>query len=220
MPPDALIRDYLRTQGLKLPVQDVQVALLAAQTVMASGQAAIEAQLLWPKQDGFALADFLPPDAETAARLKQVFMALDSFVEQQPVRSAAVYLRQECRLLRLCAQGGAVEAVLPAEPPQDTAAVAHLAQRSAQTGWLNQVDDVAQWLAAGDLCGSRHRPGSQLAVPVAGINGRVFGILYLEDGRTAAFDAAALSHWIGLALALTEPLAALCGGAEAAAETE
>ena len=37
-----LIRDYLRTQGLKLPLEAVQVALLTAQTVMAGGQASIE----------------------------------------------------------------------------------------------------------------------------------------------------------------------------------
>ena len=37
------------------------------------------------------------------------------------------------------------------------------------------------------------------------------GVLYAEDGRTAAFSAAALSHWSGLALALAEPLAALLG---------
>ena len=98
---------------------------------------------------------------------------------------------------------------LPPAPNKEAAHTAHLAARSAQTGWLNQIDDVAQWLQNGDLDGSRHRPGSQLAVPVCAENGRVLGVVYLEHGNTAAFDEAAQSIWVGLALALAEPLAAL-----------
>ncbi len=207
----ALIRDYLLTQGLKLPVEDIQVALLAAQTVMAGGQASIEPQILWPQQVGFSLADHLPPSPEHSEVLRQIFMALDSFAEQQPAASVAVYLLQERQLLRLCAQGHALEALLAVHPADDSTQIAHLAARSAQTGWLNQIDDVQAWLDNGDLGGSRHRPGSQLAIPVALESGRVLGVLYAEDGRTAAFSAAALSHWSGLALALAEPLAALLG---------
>ena len=46
-------------------------------------------------------------------------------------------------------------------------------------------------------------------MPVCAENGRVLGVVYLEHGNTAAFDEAAQSIWVGLALALAESLAAL-----------
>ena len=145
----ALIQDYLRTQGLKLPAEAVQIAMLTAGSVMAAGRAEIEPEILW-------------------------YRGADGTLEQ------------------------------------------HLPRKEAQTGWLNQIDDVAQWLQNGDLAGSRHRPGSQLAVPVCAENGRVLGVVYLEHGHTAAFNEAAQSIWVGLALALADPLAALLQPEEAA----
>lgn len=205
-----LIQDYLQTQGLKLPTEAVQVAMLTAGSVMAAGRAEIEPEILWYRSADAALADHLPHTETNHTLLRQIFMALDSAYTASPCRSAAVYLLSEPqRLLQLTAQGEPLEKLLAVEQDLEAAQTAHLAARSAQTGWLNQIDDVAQWLSNGDLAGSRHRPGSQLAVPVYAANGRVLGVLYLEDQATAAFDEAAQSLWVGLALALAEPLAAL-----------
>ena len=213
----ALIQDYLRTQGLKLPLEAVQIAMLTAGSVMAAGKAEIEPEILWYRGADGALEQHLPRDEAHHARLRQIFMALDSAYTASPCRSAAVYLlHTPDRLLHLVAQGEPLEKLLAVEQDLEAAHTAHLAARSAQTGWLNQIDDVARWLQNGDLVGSRHRPGSQLAVPVYAENGRVLGVVYLEHGHPAAFDEAAQSIWVGLALALAEPLADLLQPEEAA----
>ncbi|WP_225748176.1 GAF domain-containing protein [Eikenella sp. Marseille-P7795] len=205
-----LIQDYLQTQGLKLPLEAVQIAMLTAGSVMAGGRAEIEPEILWYRDTEAALADHLPRTEARHALLRQIFMALDSAYSASPCRSAAVYLLPAPgKLVQLTAQGEPLEKLLPAEQDLEAVQIAHLAARSAQTGWLNQIHNVAQWLQNGDLAGSRHRPGSQLAVPVCAPNGRVLGVVYLEHGQTDAFDESAQSRWIGLALALAEPLAAL-----------
>ena len=196
----ALIQDYLRTQGLKLSAEAVQIAMLTASSVMAAGRAEIEPEILWCRSADGVLEQHLPRNEAHHARLRQIFMALDSAYTASPCRSAAVYLlHTPVSLLHLVAQGEPLEKLLAVEQDLEAAHTAHLATRSAQTGWLNN----------GDLAGSRHRPGSQLAVPVCAENGRVRGVVYLEHGHTAAFDEAAQSIWVGLALALTEPLADL-----------
>lgn len=216
-----LIRDYLRTQGLKLPLEAVQVALLTAQTVMAGGQASIESQLLWYRHADAGLTEHLPETPEHTDLLRRVFMALDSFHEVAPASLAAVYwLAAPDKLVRLCSRGEEAEDVVAAEQDLAAEAVRHLAARSAQTGWLNQIDDVAAWLRSGDLAGARHQDGSQLAVPVCQSSGRVLGVVYLESRRLSGFDDQALSHWSGLALALAEPLAGLSSPATSAQETE
>ena len=213
----ALIQDYLRTQGLKLPLEAVQIAMLTAGSVMAVGKAEIEPEILWYRGADGALEQHLPHDEAHHARLRQIFMALDSAYTASPCRSAAVYLlHTPDRLLHLVAQGEPLEKLLAVEQDLEAAHTAHLAARSAQTGWLNQIDDVARWPQNGDLVGNRHRPGSQLAVPVYAENGRVLGVVYLEHGEPDAFDEAAQSIWVGLALALAEPLADLLQPEEAA----
>ncbi|MBH5329520.1 GAF domain-containing protein [Eikenella sp. S3360] len=205
-----LIQDYLQTQGLKLPPEAVQIAMLAAGSVMAAGRAEIEPEVLWYRGEGGTLSEHLPRTESNHALLRQIFMALDSAYSANPYRSAGVYLLSAPdRLVQLTAQGEPLEKLLAVGQDLEAVQIAHLAARSAQTGWLNQIDDVAQWLANGDLAGSRHRPGSQLAVPVYAESGRVLGVVYLEHSSPAAFNDTALSLWIGLALALAEPLAAL-----------
>lgn len=45
--PAALIKDFLLTQGLKLPLDEVRAAYLTAQTVMDMGTASIDRSVLW-----------------------------------------------------------------------------------------------------------------------------------------------------------------------------
>ena len=88
----ALIQDYLRTQGLKLPTEVVQIAMLTAGSVMAAGKAEIEPEILWYRGADGALEQHLPHNEAHHARLRQIFMALDSAYTASPCRSAAVYL--------------------------------------------------------------------------------------------------------------------------------
>ncbi len=143
----ALIQDYLRTQGLKLPPEAVQIAMLTAGSVMAAGKAEIEPEILWYHGADGTLEQHLPRNEAHHARLRQIFMALDSAYTASPCRSAAVYLlHTPGSLLHLVAQGEPLEKLLAVEQDLEAAHTAHLAARSAQTGWLNQIDDVAQWL--------------------------------------------------------------------------
>ena len=52
----AQVRDYLQTQGLKLPEQEVQMAMLVAQSVLELAQAEIDMSVLWYEENGFSLA--------------------------------------------------------------------------------------------------------------------------------------------------------------------
>ena len=209
----AAITDYLDTQGLKLPVDEVHMACLTAQTVINMAAAEIEHSLLWyGAEDGITLADGLPENPDNHALLRQLYLALDSLYSRcantdAAIDRAAIYLllpanapQHGGQLLRLVAQGQPLETLLPVD---EAACWHHIASRSAETGWLNQVDDVAQWLALGELQGEQHRRShSQLALPVYGQDGRVLGVVYAEAARPNAFDNDNLAQWVGLALAL------------------
>ncbi|MFH6974237.1 GAF domain-containing protein [Neisseria sp. 23W00296] len=209
---DTLVRDYLQTQGLRLSADEVRMAHLAAQAVVGMGQAEIDRSVLW---GGVVPSDYLPQDETTENLLKQVFMALDSAWDRSGARSAAVYLRlREAGVLLGLAQCGEVaEGLLPLD---EETGWRHLASRSAQSGWLNLADDVARWLEFDELRGAAHAgSGSQMALPVTLENGTVLGVVYVEAAKKNAFDAAAQTVWVGLALALAEPLRQLAGEDEA-----
>ena len=54
-----LIKDYLRTQGLRLPVESVHIAYLAAQAVINNGNASIDRSILWFDNGELVLADHI-----------------------------------------------------------------------------------------------------------------------------------------------------------------
>ena len=68
--PALLIKDFLQTQGLKLPADEIHVAYLTAQAVIKMGNASVERSILWPSEDGWQLADYV--DAEHELLLKQI----------------------------------------------------------------------------------------------------------------------------------------------------
>ena len=70
--PALLIKDFLQTQGLKLPADEIHVAYLTAQAVIKMGNASVERSILWPSENGWQLADYV--DAEHELLLKQIFM--------------------------------------------------------------------------------------------------------------------------------------------------
>lgn len=203
------VQDYLQTQALKLDVDAVRVALAAADAVMRHGHAAVERGVLWGGQPESALADCVADTAENEALLKQIFMALDSVYSRRLPRSAAVYglLPDSTALVAVSRQGEPLEPLLMAD---EASADSHLAVRTARSGWLNLAGDTAVWLRNGDLLGAHNRrSGSQMSLPVAAENGRIFGVIQVEYGAVDSFDDDTQAEWVGLALALLPVLQTL-----------
>lgn len=202
------IQDYLHTQGLKLPKEDVYTAYLAAASVIQSGQAEIERGILWYEQPENKLTDYFADNEKNHTVLKQIFMALDSSWTRTaaPICSATVYaaLPEQKKLVRLAQQGWPLEQALPLT---EEAAGLYLASRTAQSGWLNLAEDIRHWLEQGDLAGGRNlRDGSQMSLPICLDNGRILGVIHLESRQKNAFGEASQAVWVALALALAEPL--------------
>ena len=209
-----LVQDYLQTQGLQLPQDEVLVALRLAQTVIGVGAASVERGILWYANDEAVLAGHIEADAGNEALLKQIFMALDSAFERAPCQRAVVYGLMPSEnendtpyLLRLTQQGAALAQVLVLD---EASAWTDLPGRTAQTGWLNLVQDVAHWLSLDELRGAQNlRSQSQMSLPICRENGVVLGVLHLEHAEKNGFDEAAQIIWVGLVLALAAPLQAL-----------
>ncbi|HEZ4299269.1 TPA: hypothetical protein WIF14_000070, partial [Neisseria meningitidis] len=72
--PAALIKDFLLTQGLKLPLDEVRTAYLTAQTVMDMGTTSIERSVLWLEHEDWRLADYLEQNSGNEEGLKRLFM--------------------------------------------------------------------------------------------------------------------------------------------------
>lgn len=152
--PAALIKDFLLTQGLKLPLDEVRAAYLTAQTVMDMGTASIDRSVLWRSDEGWKLADYLSCDNVREDALKRLFMALDSvFSRSTGVQSAAVYAlmpseNQAFQLICLSRQGEVLENLWDLD---EAAGKVSLACRSAQSGWMNVASDVRRWLDLGSF---------------------------------------------------------------------
>ena len=213
--PALLIKDFLQTQGLKLPADEIHVAYLTTQAVIKMGNASVERSILWPSEDGWQLADYV--DAEHELLLKQIFMALDSVAERtEHLKSAAVYTAfpkdGALSLVRLSRWGMPLENVIPID---EQAGQAFLAVRTAQSGWMNVCQNVAYWQEIGELSDERNHLGlSQISVPVCMPSGAVLGVVHAEfDVEDGAPDEV-LVAWIALALALSDSLKNLLGVAE------
>ncbi|HFC7981921.1 TPA: hypothetical protein ACFO9D_001925 [Neisseria meningitidis] len=213
--PAALIKDFLLTQGLKLPLDEVRAAYLTAQTVMDMGTASIDRSVLWHSDEGWKLADYLSCDNVREDALKRLFMALDSvFSRSTGVRSAAVYAlmpseNQAFQLICLSRQGEVLENLWDLD---EAAGKVSLACRSAQSGWMNVASDVRRWLDLGELSGERnHASAAQISIPVCTESGGVLGVVHVEFECAECAGTAAQVEWVALALALSEPLKLLLG---------
>lgn len=203
------IRDYLRTQGLKLPVEAIQVALLTAQTILNFGQGSVDSNVIWYDKESNRLADYLPDTSSNRHRLQQIYLALDSTMAHQSFRQAVVYgvlphhdsSFDNC-LVHLVGQGYSDYCAFPIT---EETCPQHLAVRSAYTGWMNIIDDFLHSQQDGILL-NHQRSGSAMAIPICQTSGAVLGVIYVESNDLAAFDAAVQVQWVGLALALVSPL--------------
>lgn len=213
--PAALIKDFLLTQGLKLPLDEVRAAYLTAQTVMDMGTASIDRSVLWLEHEDWRLADYLEQNSGNEEGLKRLFMALDSvFSRCKGVRAAAVYALMPSenaafRLVCLSRQGEVLENLWDLD---EAAGKVSLACRSAQSGWMNIASDVRRWLDLGELSGERnHASAAQISIPVCTESGGVLGVVHVEFECAECAGTAAQVEWVALALALSEPLKLLLG---------
>lgn len=213
--PAALIKDFLLTQGLKLPLDEVRAAYLTAQTVMGMGTASIDRSVLWRSDEGWKLADYLSCDNVREDALKRLFMALDSvFSRSTGVRSAAVYAlmpseNQAFQLICLSQQREGLENIWNLD---ENVADVSLACRCAQSGWMNVASDVRRWLDLGELSGERnHASAAQISIPICTESGGVLGVVHVEFECAECADEAAQAEWVALALALSKPLKQLLG---------
>lgn len=213
--PAALIKDFLLTQGLKLPLDEVRAAYLTAQTVMDMGTASIERSVLWLEHEDWRLADYLEQNSGNEEGLKRLFMALDSvFSRCKGVRAAAVYALMPSenaafRLVCLSQQGEGLENIWNLD---ENVADVSLACRCAQSGWMNVASDVRRWLDLGELSGERnHASAAQISIPICTESGGVLGVVHVEFECAECAGTAAQVEWVALALALSEPLKQLLG---------
>ncbi|HGG7765485.1 TPA: hypothetical protein ACJJPE_001048 [Neisseria meningitidis] len=213
--PAALIKDFLLTQGLKLPLDEVRAAYLTAQTVMGMGTASIDRSVLWLEHEDWRLADYLEQNSGNEEGLKRLFMALDSvFSRCKGVRAAAVYALMPSenaafRLVCLSRQGEVLENLWDLD---EAAGKVSLACRCAQSGWMNVASDVRRWLDLGELSGERnHASAAQISIPICTESGGVLGVVHVEFECAECADEAAQAEWVALALALSEPLKQLLG---------
>lgn len=208
-----LIQDYLQTQGLRLPKDDVHVACMMVQTVMNMGSASIERSVLWYANEEAVLAEHIEENAANEALLKQIFMALDSVSSRsRGQQSAVVYALMpsesgEPYLLRIAQQGAVIEQKIVVNEENSWQ---YLPSRTAATGWLNIADDVAKWLDWEEIKGLHHgRSQSQMALPICTENGKVLGVIQVEHAGKDAFGDEVQTDWVALAVALAEPMQAL-----------
>jgi hypothetical protein len=215
----AQVRDYLQTQGLKVPAEEVQIAILAIQSVLELAQAEIDMSVLWYEENGFRLAqkfgldqaalrqiqpvDLFTANNNSAYTLRQMYLAFDSIASRHHNDAFAVYLYETDdkagQLYRLLAQGNKLPARIECGQQQ---VQQYLFARTATTGWLNQVNNVQQWLADGSLSG-KQTGASQLAAPITGEQGQILGVLYTTHQHNNAITDAELIDWTALAIAIT-----------------
>lgn len=207
-----LVRDYLQTQGLRLPTDEVRVALMTLQAVMNVGEASVDRNILWYCCDNVVLADYVDENPNNEKLLKQIFMALDSVSSRcEGWQSTVVYALMpsesgESFLLRLAQQGEVLGQKI--ELSEESGRY-HLSCRTATTGWSNIVNDMQKWLELGEIQESHHCCLSQLVLPVCTESGKVLGVVQVDYAQKNAFDDAAQIDWVALAVALAEPMQAL-----------
>lgn len=214
----AQVHDYLQTQGLKLSADQVQMAMLAAQSVLTLAQAEIDMSVIWYQENGFSLAEKLgvntaslhqlqPAELFTANNnstytLRQMYLALDSIASRHHNEIFALYLYEldeiAGQLYRLLSRGSSLPAQIVCGQQQ---VQQYLFARTATTGWLNQVNNVQHWLSDGSLTGEQ-AAHSQLAIPVTNSQGKVLGVLYAAHIQPNAIIEAELIDWTALAIVI------------------
>lgn len=212
------VREYLTTQGLNLPADEVEMAVLAVQTILQMAQAEIDTSVIWYEENNFNLAtklgvniqdiyssqdqDIFKSENNIVHTLRQLYLAIDSWCSRHQDLCVSLFLFENTTtskcLVRLISHGLTLPAYLSCDQQHQQQ---YLFVRSATTGWLSQIDDIDEWLKDGSLNGIQIG-ASQLSVPITDIQGQVLGVLYVSHTHKNAFAKSELIDWIAMAVAI------------------
>ena len=207
----ALIQDYLHTQGLKLPLETVQIAYATLGAVFNLAEVKDLPNNLW--QDTAHNVDaisFLPENDDNQAFLRAVYAVLDTSLHRFPAK-VALYMAAEQTEATAEAQPVCLQRIwhnqftLPQVLNQEHAHL--LAHRAAQTGWAYVIEDAQHWLRINELSEDECRLGfSQMLLPLCAPTGAVLGVLYVSSPEAHAFAEEAQAWWVAACLTLADAL--------------
>ncbi|MBP6345240.1 hypothetical protein AB8Q18_10790 [Neisseriaceae bacterium CLB008] len=224
-----LVKDYVETQGFNLPLEEVQVAhmtlnaILAMQHTHVATADLLSLPLILQGSDGvydaagrldserLNLLPYFKNDAvEIRAGLAGLNACLDSITDRHPLLRVSVYALLpdmaepgEMELVCMANMGRASEGVLLVNEQES---MRHHASRVAKTAWGVVVDDVPYWVSLGELSQVRDpNTQSEMCLPICTETGAVVGVVHAESERKHAFDEATQSWLVALALA-AEPV--------------
>ena len=202
----SLIKDYLNTQGIKLPLEMVQVAYLTLGTVYNVAQVKSLPQNLWQdtKHD-FDAVHVLEQSGVHNQFLRSVYAVLDTTFERYPAKVSLFAVQPDVEglhLNRFWHNGMNTPKQVHAGEHENT-----LLHRVAQTGWAQIIDDAQRWVNVGDMTAEESHLGlSQMLWPLTAPSGAVLGVLYVASPEAAAFDEDAQAWWLGAALTVADAL--------------
>ena len=203
------IQDYLHTQGLKLPLEEVQIAYATLGAVFNLAEVKDLPGNLW--QDRAHNVDavaFMPESDDNHVFLRAVYAVLDTTLHRFPAK-VALYMAAEQAAAKaepVCLQRiWHNQFTLPAELNQEHAHL--LAHRAAQTGWAYVIEDAQHWLRINELSEDECRLGfSQMLLPLCAPTGAVLGVLYVSSPEAHAFAEEAQVWWVAACLTLADAL--------------
>jgi predicted deacylase len=109
-------------------------------------------------------------------------------------------------LMRIAHIGQATSNYLPMQENKAIAADA-LFSRAAETGWVNVIDNLAQWIEWGDAPAALQDYGlAHLAIPICDVHGAVLGLVTVSQSDTSQVSEEAQAWWVALAIALSHIL--------------
>lgn len=201
-----LIKDYLNTQGVKLPLEMVQVAYLTLGTVYNVAEVKDLPQNLWQDTShDFDAVSVLEQSGIHNDFLRSVYAVLDSTFQRYPAKVAlyAVQPQAEGLVLNRFWHNGM-------DMPPSLNAAEHeqwLLHRVAQTGWGQLIENAKRWVDIDEMSAAESHLGlSQMLWPLTTPNGAVLGVLYVTSPEATAFDEDAQAWWLGAALTIADAL--------------
>ena len=207
----ALIQDYLHTQGLKLPLETVQIAYATLGAVFNLAEVKDLPSNLWrDTAHNVDAISFLPENDDNQAFLRAVYAVLDTTLHRFPAK-VALYMAAEQTEATVEAQPVCLQRIwhnqftLPQVLNQEHAHL--LAHRAAQTGWAYVIEDAQHWLHINELSEDECRLGfSQMLLPLCAPTGAVLGVLYVSSPEAHAFAEEAQAWWVAACLTLADAL--------------
>lgn len=224
-----LVKDYVETQGFKLPLEEVQVAHMTLNAILAMKHTNVATSdlvslpMILQGKDGvydeagrldserLNLLPYFKTDGPVIrASLAGLNAVLDSITDRHPLLRLSVYALlpgvgepDEMALVCVANMGRASEGILMVNEQES---LRHHACRVAKTAWGVVVDDVPYWVSLGELSQARDvNTQSEMCLPICTETGAVIGVVHAESDRKNAFDEAVQSWLVALALA-AEPV--------------